>query len=52
VKKINLYITDEQDQWLIDQNEKQGLSGKSEVIRRILDKAREGRIKYVKASSD
>lgn len=38
VKRLNLYVTDEQEKWLTEQNKKLGLSGKSEVMRRILDK--------------
>ena len=38
VKRVNLYITDEQEKWLNEQNQKLGLSGKSELVRRILDK--------------
>jgi len=38
VKRVNLYITDEQEKWLTEQNKKLGLSGKSEVMRRILEK--------------
>ena len=38
MKRVNLYITDEQEKWLKEQVEKSGLSGVSEIVRRILDK--------------
>lgn len=37
MKKINLYVTDEQDEWLIEKSKKLDLSGKSELLRRVLD---------------
>lgn len=40
MKRINLYITEEQEKWLIEQNRKLGLSGKSETLRRIIDEWR------------
>ena len=40
MKRVGLYITDEQKKWLEEQSEKLGLSGVSELIRRILDKER------------
>ena len=43
MKRINLYVTDEQDAWLIEQTKKLGLSGKSELVRRIIDKDKEGK---------
>lgn len=41
MKRVNLYITDEQEKWLKEQTEKSGLSGVSELMRRILDKEME-----------
>lgn len=38
MKRVNLYITDDQEKWLKDQVEKSGLSGVSELVRRIFDK--------------
>jgi len=38
MRRINLYVTDEQDEWLVEKSKKLGLSGKSELLRRILDK--------------
>lgn len=49
--RINLYVTETQDKWLEEQAKKMEI-GKSELIRRIMDKAKEGKIKYVKKSSD
>jgi hypothetical protein len=40
MKRIDLYVTDEQKTWLEEQYKKLGLSGKSELIRRIIDKER------------
>jgi hypothetical protein len=40
LKRVGLYITDEQKKWLEEQAERLGLSGVSELIRRILDKER------------
>ena len=37
MKKINLYVTEAQDKWLEEQAKKMEL-GKSELIRRIMDK--------------
>jgi hypothetical protein len=36
--KQNIYITDSQDEWIIEQSIILGLSGKSEVIRRVIDR--------------
>ena len=38
MKRINLYVTDEQDEWLVEKSGKLDLSGKSELLRRVLDK--------------
>lgn len=38
MKRIDLYVTEEQDSWLVEKTKKLGLSGKSELLRRILDK--------------
>ena len=45
MKRIDLYVTDEQKIWLEEQYKKLGLSGKSELIRRIIDKERNRRRK-------
>ena len=37
MKRIGLYVTDEQEKWLKKQTKKFGLSGVSELIRRIID---------------
>ena len=37
MKRINLYVTETQDKWLEEQAKKMEL-GKSELIRRIMDK--------------
>ena len=38
MKRIDIYLTDEQNKWLVEKTKKLGLSGKSELLRRILDK--------------
>jgi len=41
VKRIDLYVTEDQNEWLIEKSREHGLSGKSELLRRILDKERQ-----------
>ena len=40
MKRINLYVTETQDKWLEEQAKKIGI-GKSELMRRIMDKDKE-----------
>lgn len=42
MKRIDLYVTEDQDKWLIEKTKKLGLSGKSELVRRVIDVVREG----------
>jgi len=43
VKRVGLYVTDEQEKWLKKQTKKLGLSGVSELIRRIIDSVKNGK---------
>lgn len=40
MKRVDLYVTDGQAEWLIEQTKKLGLTGKSELLRMILEKAK------------
>lgn len=40
MKKVNLYIAEKQAEWLSEQTKKLGLSGMSELLRKIIDKAK------------
>lgn len=42
MKRIDLYVTPEQEKWLKEQSDKMQI-GKSELMRRIIDKEREGK---------
>ena len=41
MKRVDLYVTDGQAEWLIEQTKKLGLTGKSELMRMILEKEKE-----------
>ena len=41
MKRIDLYVTEDQEKWLVERTKKLGLSGKSELVRIIIEKAKE-----------
>lgn len=52
MKRIDLYVTEDQEKWLVERTKKLGLSGKSELMRIIIEEARDGGVEEMSDYKD